>query len=103
MREIITQRHLQSQHKTDYIPKDVEEISQIDYIKKKHAQKAIRWLLSKAPHSVDEIADHFGISPELAKGFLMDLTEDNLIVKLPGHSTKYSLEPVNTDGEYMRI
>lgn len=92
MRQKIIQCHLslQSQTKTDYIPKDIEELSELGYFQKKQAQKAIRWLLSKAPHSVDEIADHFEISPKLVEDLLKELTKANLVVKLPGQSSFWS-------------
>lgn len=79
MQQIITHNDLflLPENKTNYIPKDIGELSQISSYKKNQAQKAIRWLLSKAPHSVDEIAEHFEISPELARALLVDLTGDN--------------------------
>lgn len=79
MQEIITHNDLLllPQNKTNYIPKDIEEVSKISNIQKKQAKKAIRWLLSKVPHSVDEIAEHFEFSPELVKVLLKDLTRDN--------------------------
>jgi hypothetical protein len=79
MQKIVTHNDLflLPQNNTNYIPKDIGELSQISSYKKNQAQEAIRWLLSKAPHSVDEIAEHFEISPELAKALLKDTTRDN--------------------------
>lgn len=90
---------LQSQNKTDYIPKDIKEISQLGYLKKKRALKAIWWLLSKAPHSVDELADHFEISHELAKGLIEELAKANLVVKVPGRLAKYYIQPIEFNVE----
>lgn len=63
-------RYIVFGNKTDYVPKDIQDVSKIGYFKKKRAKKAIRWLLSIAPLSVEEIADHFEMSPELVKGLL---------------------------------
>ncbi len=41
-----------SANKIDYVPKDIHDISKIGYFKKRRAKKAIRWLLSIAPHSI---------------------------------------------------
>lgn len=83
--------NIEAQNKIDYIPKDSEDISQLDYNKKKQVQKAICWLLSIAPHSVEEIAEHFEISPELVKGLIMKLSKANLVVQVPG-SNRYNLQ-----------
>lgn len=80
---------LLSKNKTEYISEDIKDISQLGYSQKKQAQKAICWLLSKASHSVTEIADHFGMSPELVKGLMEELTKDNLAVQAP-ESTRYN-------------
>lgn len=76
MQKVIIHCHLyeQAQNKSDYIPKDIDEISQLSVIKKIQAQEAIRWLLLKDPHSIEEIADHFEISPALVKELLEDQT-----------------------------
>lgn len=97
MHRIITSSHLFSlpQNKTNYIPKDILDISKIGYFKKRQAKKAIRWLLSKAPHSVEEIADHFEISRELVKGLLTELTKDNLVVNVSRYSSRYYLKSRN--------
>ena len=93
MSKIITYWKLSLQsrrNKTEYITEDIKDISQLAYVKKKRAQKAICWLLSKASHSVIEIADHFDMSPELVKGLMEELTKNNLVVQVPG-STRYNL------------
>lgn len=84
----ITPRHLLLglHNQTDYIPKDIQDVSKIGFIKKKQAKKAILWLLSIAPHSIKEIADHFDISSALVKGLLMELTKANLVVNVPGNN-----------------
>lgn len=78
-----------SEDKTQHITENMKNISELGYFKKKRAKKAICWLLSKAPHTVDEIADHFEISPELVKDLIEELSEVNLVVKIPGRTTKY--------------
>lgn len=89
MIKIISQRYLfsKSQYTNSYINKDIKDISKLSYIKKRRAQKAICFLLSMVPHSVDEIADHFEISPELVKVLIEELTKANLVIKVPGYST----------------
>ena len=97
MQEIITSSNLFSlpQNKTNYIPIDIHDISKIGDFKKRGAKKAICWLLSKAPHSGEEIADHFVISRELVKGLLTELTKANLVVNVSMHSSKYYLKSQN--------
>ncbi|MDA8234968.1 MAG: hypothetical protein M0Z31_09255 [Clostridia bacterium] len=85
-------------NKNEYINEEIKDISQLGYVKKKRAKKAISWLLSKAPHSVPEIADHFDMSPELVKGLLEELMKANLVVRVPGSSNKYNLESKNLRG-----
>lgn len=94
MIEIVIPRHLslQSQNQMDYIPINIQDISIIGFKKKRRAKKAIRWLLSITPHSAEEIADHFEMSPELVKALLMELTNANLVANVPGDSSKYYLK-----------
>lgn len=93
MNKVITPWHLPLGLKNNAtnISKDSHDISKIGYFKKKKAKKAIRWLLSVAPHSVEEIADHFEMSPELVEGLLMELVKANFIENVPGHLNKYYL------------
>ncbi|MDT3701140.1 MAG: transposase family protein [Thermincola sp.] len=63
--------------KTDLISEEIIDLRTISFTKKKQAEEAIMWLLSKAPHSVEEIADHFCLSPDLVKHIL-----DPLVAKL---------------------
>lgn len=100
MHNFIIYNHLsfQSQNKTDYIPKDITNISQLGD-KKYPAKKAICRLLSIAPHSEEEIAGHFEISPKLVKGLLKELIEASLVVNVPEHSSKYYLKTKEFDVE----
>ena len=90
---------MEVQNQTDYIPKDIQDLSQLGYIKKERAKKAIRSLLSVAPHTIEEIADHFEISPELVKGLIMELTKAKLVVNVPNHSSKYYSKSKQFDGK----
>lgn len=65
----------------EYLPKDTIFSSSISRSQKTSAKKAILWLLSKAPHTVDEIADHFGISAVLVKFLMEELICSGQIVK----------------------
>lgn len=56
--------------KTDLISEQIIDLRTISFTKKMQAEEAIMWLLSKAPHSVEEIADHFCLSPDLVKHIL---------------------------------
>lgn len=76
----------------DYIPKDIKDPSKLGNPETNIAQKAILWLLSKAPHTVDEIADHFEISPELVKYLIKDLTAAKLVVSGPEHLPRHQLK-----------
>lgn len=57
-----------------FLPKDLIYPSNISYEQKTSAKKAILWLLTKAPHNVNEIADHFAMSPELVKSLMQELS-----------------------------
>lgn len=94
MNKVVNSRYMPSVFDNNAIdiPEDIQDISKIGYFKKKKAKKAILWLLSTALHSAEEIADHFELSPELVKGLLMELTKDNLVVKVPGYPYKYCLK-----------
>lgn len=89
---------LEIQNQTDYIPKDIQDLSQLGYVKKERAKKAIRSLLSLVPHTIEEIADHFEISPELVKGLITELTKAKLVVNAPNHSSKRYLKSKKFDG-----
>jgi predicted transcriptional regulator len=65
-----------------YILEKVKRPSDIGRKKRDFCIKAIIWLLSKAPHSVEEIADHFEISPELVKSLLAELIANKRVVRL---------------------
>lgn len=93
MIEIVMRRHLflHLQNRID-IPINIQDISMVGFGKKRRAKKAICRLLSITPHSTDEIADHFEMSPELVKALLLELTKANLVVTVPGVSPKYCLK-----------
>lgn len=67
--------------RTELISEDLVDLRNISYTKKKQAEEAIMWLLSKAPHSVEEIADHFCLSPDLVKHILDPLTDELAVVE----------------------
>lgn len=60
----------EKKNEIDYLPQNIDNPRQLSYSKKQSAQKAILWLLSKAPHTVDEVAEHFALSPELARSLI---------------------------------
>lgn len=74
------------------IPIDIQDISTLGFNKKRRAKKAIRRLLFITPHSAEEIADHFEMSPELVKALLFELAKANFVVKVAGNSIKYCLK-----------
>lgn len=59
--------------------------------KKQNTKTAIVWLLSKAPHSVGEIADHFAINPKLVTRLLGELLEKGTIKKKRGNPIRYTV------------
>lgn len=77
--------------KEEYISKDVVNPYNISSTQKSTAKKAIIWILSKTSHSVEEIAEHFEISPELVKHLLNELTEAKIIAKSFGRTPRYNL------------
>ena len=68
--------------KPGYILDDIKHPGNIGDVKKRFCKKAIIWLLSKAPHSNTEIADHFEISPELVQYLIAELIASRCVVKL---------------------
>jgi predicted transcriptional regulator len=65
-----------------YILEKVKRPSDIGRAERDSCIRAIIWQLSKAPHSIEEIADHFEISPELVKTFLTELIATKRVVRL---------------------
>ncbi|WP_418791598.1 hypothetical protein [Phosphitispora sp. TUW77] len=75
--------------KTGSIAKEVTDPQYVSHTQKKHAKDAIVWLLSKMPHSTEEVADHFGMSNELAKHLLDELISGDMVDKAKGYPTRY--------------
>jgi predicted transcriptional regulator len=69
------------QNKDDYLPKDIDNSSGATKTQKKSAKKAIYWLLAKAPHTIDEIADHFGMSSEMVKSLIIEFIRSGKLTK----------------------
>lgn len=84
--------HLQWKKKPGYILEDIKHPCNIGKVKKRFCKKAIVWLLSKAPHSVREIADHFEISPELVQNLLLELIANKRVVKLADSDRYQAIE-----------
>lgn len=82
---------LKAENKPHYINSCITELTKISYTQKRVTQKAILWLLSKAPHTVEEISDHFEISSELVKYLIMKLTKANLVIEEYGSVPRYQL------------
>lgn len=72
-------KYLEKENRADYLPKDIVNPRALSYSQRKSAKKAILWLLSKAPHTVDEIAEHFALSPELIKVLLQEITRSGML------------------------
>ena len=79
----------QTETRTDFISPDIIDISILCIGKKRQTKKAIYWLLSKAPHSIEEIAEHFGFSNELVKGFIDELLTSKLVCNFGGDSHRF--------------
>jgi hypothetical protein len=74
--------HLKQNKRPRYILEDIKHPCNIGEKKKRFCKKAIVWLLSKTPHSIWEIADHFEISPELVQHLITELIANKRVVKL---------------------
>lgn len=78
-----------SKVKTGSIPEDVKDPKHVSYVQEKYAKEAIFWLLSKTPHSIQEVSNHFGISKELTEHLVDELIKEQLVVKLFSCPTRY--------------
>lgn len=78
--------------RADYIPDNVEDPYNISTTQKNAAKDAIAWLLSKAPHSAEEIADHYAMSPQLVSHLLEELEEVDYVTKESVSSLRYKLK-----------
>lgn len=77
--------------RAEYIPTNVEDPCKISSTQRNSAKKAITWLLSKSPHSVEEIADHFELSPQLVGSLLEELIDANYVARESLRSARYEL------------
>lgn len=80
-----------------FIGINIDHPFQISEFQKYAARKAIVWLLSKAAHSVEEIAEHYGLSTQLAEYLLDELASENCIIKEEGCSRSYKLNRTGND------
>lgn len=76
---------LKSQNKADYISSSITDPTKIDSTQKRITKKAILWLLSKGPHTIEEISDHFEISSELVTYLIEELTAADFLIKEHGY------------------
>lgn len=60
---------------------NIDNPSGVSRTQKKSAKKAIFWLLSKAPHTIDEIADHFGLSPEVVESLITEFIRSGKLTR----------------------
>ena len=74
--------HLRWKRKPGYVLEEIKQPCDMGETKKRFCKKAIIWLLSKAPHSITEIAAHFEISPELVQCLIAELMANKRVVKL---------------------
>ena len=73
-RNLIWRECNRKEYMAGFLPKDIIYPNNINNLQKTSAKKDIQWLLTKAPHNVDEIADHFAMSPDLVKYLMKELT-----------------------------
>lgn len=59
--------------KSNYIPPSSTSIDELTDGQRESAKKAIEWLISKAPHTVNEIAEHFEMSTVLVAVLVSEL------------------------------
>lgn len=83
------------ENRCEYIAKDILNPIKLRKETKKEAIKAILWLLSKSPHSLEEIADHFDLSPQLINKLLNELVKANLVVKSNNDSSRFETLKIN--------
>lgn len=84
---------LKSHNKADYISTCITDSTKIDITQKRLTKKAILWLLSKGSHTIEEISDHFELSPELVTCIIEELARANLVIKEHGRFPRYQLNP----------
>lgn len=77
--------------RAEYIPTHVEDPCKISSNQRNSAKRAITWLLSKSPHSVEEIADHFELSPQLVGSLMEELVYANYVTRESLRSDRYEL------------
>jgi hypothetical protein len=87
--------NLQWKKKPGYILDEIKHPCNIGKVKKRFCKNAILWLLSKASHSVREIADHFDISPELVQCLIVELIAAKRVMKLPDSDRYQALKKSN--------
>lgn len=77
--------------RAEYIPTNVIDPYKISITQKSSAKRAITWLLSLTPHSVDEIADHFELSPHLVSRLVEELVDAGYVTRESSRSGRYKL------------
>ena len=85
--------------KSQYIPNDVVDCYNISSTQKNSAKRAIIWLLSKAPHSVEEIADHFEMTPQLVGHLIEELHDVKLVTRDTSNAQRFKLKSDKEVGE----
>ena len=84
--------HLGQKKEPGYILEDIKHPGNLGEKKKRFCKKAIHWLLTKTSHSIQEIAVHFEISPELVDFFITELIAEKMVVKLTDTGRYFSTE-----------
>lgn len=78
-------------NRSKYIPNDAIDTYKISSAQKNSAKKAIVWLLTKASHTVEEIADHYDMSTELVSELLQELISTKIVAKVSCRPARYKI------------
>lgn len=70
-----------SRKQENYISQDVE----INRSQKASAKEAILWLLSRGPHSEEDISEHFGLAPEVVAMIVREMIKTGRIERQAGN------------------
>lgn len=84
--------------KANYIPSSITLPKELSENQSEAAKKAIEWLVTKAPHTFDEIAEHFDITNELVSALVKILKSEERVytVKVEGVTFVLKNKPVKS-------
>ncbi len=69
----------EKKNRDDYLPMYINDPKKVSKSQMNCAKEAILWLLSKTPHTVYEIAEHYALSPELVKFLIEELVRSGML------------------------